>query len=204
MRSRTKWKVSCTSTMIVQLIGTKYVQICEYIWSRAHNTSYIKYAGKLSFLWPCPGSEMRSRSKWKACCTSTMIVQLMDTKYVHIYVKRFGPSRAHKVTPVLYKVCRKTKFLRPCPGSEMRWRSKWKVSCTSTMIVQLIGTKYVQLCEKVCAESRTQSITRIQRWTDRQTDGRPTIEGLRAFFKYHLFPSTTHGFLKRWYYNSPK
>ena len=26
------------------------------------------------------------------------------------YVKRFGLSRAHKVPPVLYKVCRKTKF----------------------------------------------------------------------------------------------
>ena len=50
---------------------------------------------------------------------------------------------------------------RPCPRSEMRSRSKWKVSCTSTMIVQLICTKYMQICEAVWAESRTQSTTCI-------------------------------------------
>ena len=37
------------------------------------------------------------------------------------------------------------------------------------MIVQLIGTKYMQICEVVWAESRTQSTTRIR---DRRTDGR--------------------------------
>ena len=40
------------------------------------------------------------------------------------------------------------------------------------MIVQLIGTKYVQICEAVRAESRTQSTTRIRDGrTDAQTDG---------------------------------
>ena len=60
----------------------------------------------------------------------------------------------------LDKACRKKKFLWPCPGSEMRSRSQWKVSCTSIMIVQLIGTKYVQICEAVWAESPT-STTRL-------------------------------------------
>ena len=138
------------------------------------------------------------------------------------YVKRFGLSRAHKVPPILNKVCRKTKFFAtlswiwnkvkvkmksmlhiyndctidwhqvcenmwsglgwvahtkyhpsyikyawkqsfswPCPGSEIKSMSKWKVCCTSTMIVQLIGTKYVKICEVVWAESRTQSTTHL-------------------------------------------
>ena len=88
MRSRSKWKVSCTPTMIVRLIGIKYVQICEAVWAESctqvPHVSYIEYAEKLSFLWPCPGSEMRSMSKLKVCCTSTMIVQLIGTKYVQI------------------------------------------------------------------------------------------------------------------------
>ena len=146
------------------------------------------------------------------------------------YVKRFGLSRAHKVPPVLYKACRKTKFfvtlswiwnkvkfkmkgmlhiyndcttdwhqacanmwsglgwvthtkyhpsyikyaekisfLWPFPESEMRSRSKWKVCCTSTMIVQLIGIKCVQKCEAVWAESRTQVPPLFG--TDGRTDG---------------------------------
>ena len=44
----------------------------------------------------------------------------------------------------------------------MRSRSKWKVCCTSTMIAQLIGTKYVQICEAVWAQSRTRSTTHIR------------------------------------------
>ena len=72
-----------------------------------YHPSYTKYTGKLSFLWPCPGSEMRSR--WKVCCTSTMIVQLFAPSMCK-YVKRFGLSRAHKIPPVLYKVYTKTKF----------------------------------------------------------------------------------------------
>ena len=52
---------------------------------------------------------MRSRSKWKVCCTSTMIVQLIGIMYVQI-CEAFGLSRAHKVPPVLYKECRKTKL----------------------------------------------------------------------------------------------
>ena len=60
------------------------------------------------------------------------------------------------------KHAEKTKFLWPCPGSKMRSRSKWKVCCTSTMIVQLIGTKCVQICEAVWAESRTQSTTHLK------------------------------------------
>ena len=59
----------------------------------------------------------------------------------------------------------KTKFLWPCPESDMRSRSKWKVCCTSTMIVQLIGIKCVQICKVVWAESRTQSTTPI--WNGR-------------------------------------
>ena len=40
------------------------------------------------------------------------------------------------------------------------------------MIVQLIGTKYVQICEAVWAESRTQSTTPIRDGhTDAQTHG---------------------------------
>ena len=38
---------------------------------------------------------------------------------------------------------------------------------TSTMIVHLIGTKYVQICEAVLAESRTQSTAHIRDgWMD--------------------------------------
>ena len=262
-------------------------QVCATMWSglawvthTKYHPSYIKYAEKLSFLWPCPGSEIKSRSKWKVCCTSTMIVQLIGTSMCK-YVKRFGLSRAHKVPPVLYKVCMKTKFLVtlywiwnkvkvkmkgmlhiyndctidwhqvcanmwsslgwvahtkynlsyikyskffvtlswiwnkvkvkmkgmlhiyddcttdwhqvcvnmwsglswvahtkyhpsyikyaeklsflwPFPESEMRSWSKWKVCCTSTMIVQLIGIKCVQICEAVWAESRTQSTTHLK------------------------------------------
>ena len=164
-----------------------------------------------------------------------------------IYVKRFGLSRAHKVPPVLYKVCRKTKsFVTlswiwnkvkvkikgvlqihndctidwhqvcanmrsglgwvahtkyhpslhikyaeklssswPCPGSEIKSRSTWKVCCTYTMIVQLIGTKYLQICEAVWTESRTQSTTPIRDGrTDTRTDARtwilcPPVRGIR-------------------------
>ena len=62
---------------------------------------------------------------------------------------------------------KKTKFLWP-PGSEMRSLSKWKGYCTFTMIVQLIGTKYVQICEALWAETRTQSTTHIR---DGRKDG---------------------------------
>ena len=127
----------------------------------------IKHAEKTKFLWPCPGSKIRSRSKWKV---STMIVQLIGTKYVN-------------------------GFLWPCPGSKIKSKSKWKVCCTSTMIVQLIGTKYVQICEAVWAESRAQSTTRIRdAWTHRRTDGRTWIlcprsghsprRGQKYHFKY--------------------
>ena len=41
------------------------------------------------------------------------------------------------------------------------------------MIVQLIGIKYIQICEAVLAESRTQSTTPIRDGrTDTRTDGR--------------------------------
>ena len=97
------------------------------------------------------------------------------------YVKRFGLSRAHKVYHLSYiKNAGKQSLLWPCPGSEIKSRSKWKVCCTSTMIVQLIGTKYVQICEAVWAESRTQSTTPIRDGlrdarTDTRTDARTWI-----------------------------
>ena len=228
MRSRSKWKACCTSTMIVQLIGTKYVHICEAVWaeSRTQSTtsliwsmqknkvfrdvvldlkykvmvkmkgmlhiyndctidwhqvsenmwsglgwvthtkyhpSYIKYAGKKSFLWPCPGSEIKSRSKWKVCCTSTI-----DWHQVcaNMWSGLAGVAHA-KYHPSYIKYAEKLSFLWPFPESEMR--SKLKVCCTSTMIVQLIGIKCVQICEAVWVESRTQSTTPIR---DGRTDGR--------------------------------
>ena len=86
------------------------------------------------------------------------------------YVKWVGPRRAHKVPPILYKVCRKNNvFLWPCPGSEIKSRSKWNVCCTSTVIVQLIDTKYVQICVAVGAESRTQSTTRHIKYAGKQS-----------------------------------
>ena len=67
-------------------------------------------------------------------------------------------------------------FLWPFPESEMRSRSKWKVCCTSTMIVQLICIKCVKICEAVWAESRTQSTTPIRYGrTDAPTHARTWI-----------------------------
>ena len=82
-------------------------QMCANMWSglgrvahTKYHRSYIKYAGKQSFLWPCPGSEIKSRSKWKVCCTSTMIVQLISTKYVQICEAAWAVSRTQSTTPI--------------------------------------------------------------------------------------------------------
>ena len=225
MRSRSKWKVCCTSTMIVQLIGTKCVQICEAVWaeSRTQSTirliwhqvcanmwsglgwfahtkyhpSYIKYAEKLSFLWPFPESEMWSRSKWKVCCTSTMIVQLIGTKYVQICEAVWAESRTQSTTRLYIKYAEKLSFLWPFPESEMWSRSKWKVCCTSTMIVQLIGIKCVQICEAVWAESRTQSTTRLLHKVCRKTKFFVTFSWI-AHTKYHPYLGRTDGRTDGW------
>ena len=167
------------------------------------------------------------------------------------YVKRFGLSRAHKVPPVLYKVCLKTKFFvtswiwnkvnvkmkgmlhiyndctidwhqvcenmwsglgwviftkyhlsdikyagKQSPGSEIKSRSKWKVCCTSTMIVQLIGIKCVQICKAAWAESHTQSTTpirdgRTHACTDGCTDMNPMspVRGIHPAGDKELFLS---------------
>ena len=178
IKSRSKWKVCCTSTMIVQLIGTKYVKICEVVWAESrtqkYHPSYIKYAGKQSFLWPCPGSEIKSRSKWKVIMLH--IYNDCTTDWHQVCANMWSGLGwvAHtKYHPSYIKYAEKLSFLWPFPESEMRSRSKWKVCCTSTMIVQLIGIKCVQICEAVWAESRTQNNTPIRNGhTDRRTDGR--------------------------------
>ena len=77
----------------------KYVKRFGWVAHTKYHPSHIKYADKLSFVWPRPESEMRSRSKLKVSCTSTMIVQLIGTKYVQI-CEAVGLSRANKVPPV--------------------------------------------------------------------------------------------------------
>ena len=93
-------------------------QVCENMWSglgwvahTKYHLSYIniKYAEKLSFFVTLSWIWKKSRSKWKVCCTSTMIVQLIGTKYVKICEAVWAESRTQSTT-VLYKVCRKIKF----------------------------------------------------------------------------------------------
>ena len=116
----------------------------------------INHAEKNKFVWPCPGSIMRSRSKWKACCTSTMIVQLIGTKCVQI-CEAVGQSHTHKVPPSCIKYAGKQSFF-----VTLSWilnKIKVKMKGMLHIIVQLIGTKYVQICEAVWAESCTQRTT---------------------------------------------
>ena len=84
-----------------------WYQVCVNMWSElgwvAHTNyhpSYIKYAEKLNFVWSFPESKMRSLSKYKVCCTSTMIVQLIGTKYVQIYEAVWAESHTQSTTPI--------------------------------------------------------------------------------------------------------
>ena len=78
-------------------------------------------------------------------------------KYVQIcewvWVELSTQSTTHKGT--------QKSFLWPLPGLAMRSSSKWKVRYTSTIIVQFIGTKYVQICKAFCTESTCSSAIKV-------------------------------------------
>ena len=143
--------------------------MCKYVkrfgLSRAHKVPPIwnkvcrktKLFATLSWIWNKVKVKMKGMLHIYNDCTIDWLAPSMCK-----YVKRFGQSRAHKVPPVLYKVCRKTKFFVTFSWIWNEVKVKMKVCCTSTMIVQLIVIKCVQICEAVWAESRTQSTTPIR------------------------------------------
>ena len=70
---KTKGKLHICNDYVTDL-RIKYVEICEAVWTESSTQSTTSHTKgmKKSVLWPWPGSAIRS--KWKVCCTYTMIL----------------------------------------------------------------------------------------------------------------------------------